>query len=62
VYDYRPLQCRSYPFWGSNLISETAWNELEKNCPGVNKGKLHTKEQIERWLEIIEEESLVAPL
>lgn len=50
VYEHRPLQCRSYPFWGVNLESESAWRELSAVCPGANRGKLHTRAEIEQWL------------
>lgn len=39
IYEVRPLQCRSWPFWSENLKSERAWNCAAANCPGMNKGK-----------------------
>jgi hypothetical protein len=50
VYDGRPLQCRSYPFWGSNVATEEAWQATAAVCPGANRGKLHRKKEIDRWL------------
>jgi len=50
VYPYRPLQCRAYPFWDSNLPAEKVWNSLEDQCPGINRGRLNSKELIEYWL------------
>ncbi|MCQ2603997.1 MAG: YkgJ family cysteine cluster protein [Spirochaetia bacterium] len=50
VYEGRPLQCRSYPFWASNLESPEDWDALGCSCPGVNKGCIHTREEIEDWL------------
>lgn len=50
VYDHRPLQCRNYPFWHSNLDSQESWDELQSECPGVNIGRLHTREEIEERL------------
>ncbi|WP_455382114.1 YkgJ family cysteine cluster protein [Salinispira pacifica] len=50
VYENRPLQCRNYPFWHANLDSEESWNELEKECPGVNIGRLHSREEIDARL------------
>ncbi len=50
IYNVRPLQCRSFPFWSNFLVSIDTWNSLEKNCPGVNRGRLHSKEIIEYWL------------
>ena len=50
VYDARPLQCRSYPFWAPYLESKEDWDCLASSCPGVNKGALHSREEIEEWL------------
>ncbi|NJL34235.1 MAG: YkgJ family cysteine cluster protein [Chloroflexaceae bacterium] len=50
VYEARPLQCRSYPFWSDHLRTEAAWSELEESCPGVNHGTLHPRETIDDWL------------
>jgi Fe-S-cluster containining protein len=51
VYEYRPLQCRSFPFWPSNLSSRKAWERTATDCPGMNRGILHSAEVIEGWLE-----------
>jgi uncharacterized protein len=50
VYEARPFQCRSYPFWPMIAESKGAWEEEKKYCPGLGKGTLHSKEEIERWL------------
>lgn len=50
VYRHRPLQCRSFPFWEANLESRKAWQEVSRTCPGVNRGKLFTSAEIEKWL------------
>jgi len=54
VYRFRPMQCRSYPFWSGNLISRRTWEQLKSSCPGVDKGKLHSRGEIERWLRLSE--------
>gem|GEM_PF-157481 len=51
IYSFRPLQCRSYPFWQASLKTEQTWNQLEESCPGINRGRLNSKELIEYWLE-----------
>jgi hypothetical protein len=48
IYEVRPNQCRTWPFWNSNLKSSSAWNYAAQNCPGINRGKLFTFEEIER--------------
>jgi uncharacterized protein len=47
VYSARPRQCRTWPFWDSNLRSEADWEETCRVCPGSGHGKLHQIEQIE---------------
>lgn len=47
IYEERPIQCRTYPFWGMNIASDFQWKKTGKDCPGVNKGRFYTKEQIE---------------
>jgi uncharacterized protein len=59
VYEYRPIQCRSYPFWQPFLESSDTWRDLEKSCPGVNHGPIHTKEEIDAWLKKRLENSLI---
>ncbi|MDR1625290.1 MAG: YkgJ family cysteine cluster protein [Spirochaetia bacterium] len=59
VYPSRPLQCRSYPFWQSALMSRQSWDALKSSCPGVGKGELHGREDIELWLRKREEELLI---
>jgi Fe-S-cluster containining protein len=46
IYPVRPLQCASYPFWFSNLRSETRWRALRRGCPGIDQGRLYGKEEI----------------
>ena len=41
VYQARPLQCRTWPFWQSNVSSRRAWAGAALGCPGMNKGALH---------------------
>jgi Fe-S-cluster containining protein len=35
IYHARPTQCRTWPFWVSNLKSPRAWAEAAKDCPGM---------------------------
>ena len=48
VYRFRPLQCRTFPFWKSTLSAPEAWEGL--SCPGIGKGALHSREYIENCL------------
>ncbi len=51
IYPVRPTQCRTWPFWKSNLKSPDSWNLVAKRCPGINKGPLHTLEKIQNIIE-----------
>ncbi len=48
IYDLRPVQCRTFPFWNENLMTRTSWNAAARKCPGMSEGKLHASEEIER--------------
>lgn len=47
VYQARPRQCRTWPFWDSNLKSPKAWAAACEECPGAGTGKLYTLEAME---------------
>ncbi|NQV29209.1 MAG: YkgJ family cysteine cluster protein [Rhodopirellula sp.] len=47
IYPARPRQCRTWPFWNSNLSSEADWKGIQKGCPGVGKGNFVPLEQIQ---------------
>ncbi len=36
VYEARPVQCRTFPWWIHNLRSEEDWLEAGKSCEGIN--------------------------
>lgn len=40
LYGARPTQCRTWPFWKSNLQSAGHWARAGQTCPGINKGPL----------------------
>lgn len=46
IYPVRPLQCRTWPFWDGNLEDADAWDHAGEKCPGTNKGKKYTLDQI----------------
>ena len=47
IYPVRPNQCRTWPFWNSNLNTPYDWNLAGVKCPGINRGDLYTFEEIE---------------
>lgn len=40
VYEVRPLQCRTWPFWRRNLASRAHWRAAARSCPGMDRGPL----------------------
>lgn len=48
IYPVRPSQCRTWPFWPENLASANAWNTAALRCPGFNRGRYYSAEEIDR--------------
>lgn len=46
VYEHRPTQCRTWPFWNSTLASRHAWERAARTCPGINTGQRRSPQQI----------------
>jgi Fe-S-cluster containining protein len=48
VYEARPRQCRTWPFWPELVRNENAWSKAKRNtpCPGMGQGRLFTVEEI----------------
>lgn len=38
LYEDRPLQCRTFPFWPEILRSAAAWKRAGRTCEGVGRG------------------------
>ncbi|MFI5334876.1 MAG: YkgJ family cysteine cluster protein [Chlamydiales bacterium] len=37
LYNARPRQCKTFPWWSENLASKEAWEETAKRCEGINQ-------------------------
>jgi len=48
IYTVRPGQCRTWPFWPENLLGPEEWNQAALRCPGINRGRFYSYEEIER--------------
>ncbi len=48
IYRARPAQCRTWPFWKSNLSSPEAWDKLCNACPGGGQGRRYSVPEIHR--------------
>lgn len=53
IYPVRPRQCRTWPFWASNVDSPEAWQQTCRECPGAGKGPLIPAEEIARRIALI---------
>ncbi len=54
VYHARPLQCRTWPFWESNLRTPSIWRAISRVCPGCDRGRLYSIEEIRAQAAIVE--------
>ena len=46
VYDRRPRQCKSYPFWSANVVSREKWEKEGDACPGIGSGPVHLAAEV----------------
>lgn len=50
VYAARPTQCRTWPFWPETMSAKSWKKDVVKFCPGVGKGRIWPKEEIDAIL------------
>jgi len=48
VYEARPVQCRTWPFWDSTVTTRADWRDTCDVCPGAGTGRLYSIEEIEQ--------------
>ena len=53
AYEARPRQCRTWPFWESNVRTRQAWRQTRGACPGCGHGPLVPLEQIEALVKVV---------
>ncbi len=53
AYEARPRQCRTWPFWESNLRTPQTWQQTCEVCPGSGKGPLVPADKILHQLSVI---------
>jgi Fe-S-cluster containining protein len=53
VYEARPRQCRTWPFWDSNLKTPETWAATCEICPGSGKGKLYQLAEIQQQASVM---------
>ena len=52
LYESRPKQCRTYPFWSGIMQKKEHWEEEKQYCEGINhsESKHYSQEKIEEIL------------
>ena len=53
LYEARPMQCRTWPFWPELLDSQISWKEAKSGkdgCPGLDNGKSFSVDEINQIL------------
>ncbi len=53
VYGVRPRQCRTWPFWESNLQSPRTWRAVCEACPGSGQGRFVAMDKIQKLAAIV---------
>jgi uncharacterized protein len=53
VYAARPRQCRTWPFWESNIRTPEDWAATCEVCPGSGTGRLYQLEHIQQQAAVI---------
>ena len=48
VYEARPVQCRTWPFWKENLAERDDWLGAADSCPGIGSGQWYAPDAIEK--------------
>lgn len=56
VYEARPEQCRTYPFWPHVLRDRLSWDWESLKCPGIGKGQIIPASEIKIKLEAMSQE------
>lgn len=46
IYPARPVQCRTFPFWESIVLSQESWRRCGEKCPGIGKGRLYSAAEV----------------
>jgi Fe-S-cluster containining protein len=53
IYPARPGQCRTWPFWESNVRTPVHWQKTCDVCPGAGRGELIPAAEIAARLKVI---------
>ncbi len=53
VYEARPRQCKTWPFWDSTVRTPEAWAHTCEVCPGSGTGRLYQLTEIEAQRSVV---------
>ena len=53
VYEARPRQCKTWPFWDSTIRTPEDWANTCEVCPGAGTGRLYQLGEIEAQRTVI---------
>ncbi len=54
VYEARPVQCRTWPFWPENMSARAWKGEVARECVGVGRGRVVPAPEIREQLAMME--------
>jgi Fe-S-cluster containining protein len=46
LYEDRPTQCRTFPYWPENVSSRRAWRAVARACEGIGRGNFVPSSEI----------------
>jgi uncharacterized protein len=46
VYGARPRQCKTWPFWESNIETPADWQRTCQVCPGSGQGRVYSVDEV----------------
>ena len=46
IYEVRPVQCLSYPYWPEVVLRKSDWKRESRRCEGIGQGKIVSKKKI----------------
>ena len=55
IYEVRPLQCRTFPFWPENVRSKRAWKNLCPHCPGIGVGPVLDVAEVRKQAQVCQD-------
>lgn len=54
IYEARPTQCRTWPFWPENMNAKAWKRDVASFCPGIGKGDVWSGMEIRKQLRLQE--------